>query len=158
MEANFNSKTFLFICIYRPPQSNFNHFHNKLNEILNLSKDKTYSDIFIFGDINLDLFQHIDNNNVQESVNTMYTYSLYPLTTLSTRVTATSSTLIDHIWSSQTEKSETNYISKTDITDHYPVISTFKYDEHLLPKPSYLIKKNNQSESCEAVLQFSLKD
>lgn len=71
----------------------------------------------------------------------MYNYSLSPLTTLPTRVAATSSTLIDHIWSTQVENNVANYIIKTDITDHYPVVSVFKCDQYFCSRPTYTIKR-----------------
>ena len=39
IEAKFNGKTYLFICIYRPPQSNINNFFNALFEIFVVVKD-----------------------------------------------------------------------------------------------------------------------
>lgn len=37
-----------FICVYRPPQCNINHFYNALTEILVIVKDKNYSNVFLF--------------------------------------------------------------------------------------------------------------
>ena len=112
---------FLYICIYRPPQSNIKDFYESLTEILTFINDKSYHAIFLFGDFNLDLLQQ--NDYIQEFINLMYNYSLFPLTTLPIRIIPTSATLIDHIWSSLVEHNLANYIIKTDVTDHYPVLS-----------------------------------
>ena len=50
VEVKCNGKIFIFICIYRPLQSNVNYFFNALNEILTISKDEIYNEIFIIGD------------------------------------------------------------------------------------------------------------
>ena len=76
------------------------------------------------GVFNLDLLQY-KNDKVQELINLMYGYSLFPLTIQPTRVTSTSATLIDHNWSPKVENNTTNYTIKTDITDHFPVVSVF---------------------------------
>ena len=55
VEVKCNSEMFLFICVYRPPQGDVNSFINALTEILTLTKDKNYNEIFIFGDFNLNL-------------------------------------------------------------------------------------------------------
>lgn len=125
VEAKFNGKIFLFLCIYRPPQGNVDAFLNTLNEILVIAKDKNYNELFIFGDLNLNLLLQ-NNANIKDLNNLMYSYSLFPLTTLPTRVTDTSATIIDQIWSTYLEHNTGNYIVKTDITDHFPVISLFK--------------------------------
>lgn len=52
---------------------------------------------FFFVDLNLYLIKH-GNDNVQEFINIMYNYLLLPITTLPTRVTDTSSTATDQIW------------------------------------------------------------
>ena len=47
-----------------------------LNEILTIAKDRNYNDIFILGDINLNLLQHNDDI-IQDLINLMYSYSLF---------------------------------------------------------------------------------
>ena len=139
VEVKCNSKLFIFICIYRPPQGNVNDFLNTLNEILTNAKDKNYNEIFIFGDINLNLLQHNDNT-IQDLINLMYSYSLFPLTTLPTRITDTSATIIDHIWSTYVENNVGNYVIKTDITDHFPVVSLFKCSSTQV-SPTFITKR-----------------
>ena len=133
------TKFFLYICIYRPPQSNIKDFYESLTEILTFINDKSYHAIFLFGDFNLDLLQQ--NDNIQEFINLMYNYSLFPLTTLPIRIIPTSATLIDHIWSSLVEHNLANYIFKTYVTDHYPVLSIFKCDKSAQSEPTYTSKR-----------------
>ena len=145
VEVKWNSRMFIFICIYRPPQGNVNDFINALNDILTIAKDKNYNEIFILGDINLNLLQH-NNDIIQDLVNLMSSYSLFPLTTLPTRVTDTSATLIDHIWSTFVENNVGNYVIKTDITDHFPVVSLFECSNTPSP-PTFITKRTFTQEA-----------
>lgn len=147
VEMKVNGKKFLSICIYRPPQGNINDFLNFLNGILNIIKNQNYNEIFIFGDLNLNLLNN-DDDNIQELSNTMYSYSLFPLTTLPTRVTATSATLIDHIWSTYIENNVGNYVIKADITDHFPSVSLFKCSS-TAPPPTFIRKRSFTQDALE---------
>lgn len=140
IEVILDEKTYLCICIYRPPQSNIIDLLSSLNEILNSTKDKHYQGVFMFGDFNIDLLQN-NNSNVQEFINFMYRSSLFPLTTLPTRITTSSATPIDHVWISLVELNVANYVVKTDITDHFPIISVFKNINTFQSCPSYMTKR-----------------
>lgn len=114
----------LNICVYRPPNGNFANFCDTLSNILSSAYTKKYSHINIFGDFNINLLTQ--NDNTDEFVNLMYSFSLFPLITRPTRITNTSATLIDHIWTTQLDMNIGNYVIDTDISDHFPVISQFK--------------------------------
>lgn len=151
VEVEYNDEIFL-ICIYRPPQGNVNNFLHAFYEILSVTKEKAHHEIFILGDLNLNLLQHEDDN-IQDLNNLMYSYSLFPLTTLPTRVTATSATLIDHIWSKFVENNVGNNVIKTDITDHFPVVSLFTRKCSISPFPPKFLKKRSITQ--DALEEFS---
>lgn len=140
VECADNNKKCLFICVYRPPRGKVNDFFITLSEILSAANDNNYFSINVFGDFNLDLLKFNDTS-VFEFINLMFSFSFFPLITRPTRITDTSTTLIDHIWTSHIEFNCHNYIIATDITDHYPVVSQFKLN---LPKqnlPTCIIKR-----------------
>lgn len=56
-----------------------------------------------------------------------------------TRVTDITATLIDHIWSTQVGTNTGNFIIRTDISDHYPVISQFNIP--VCRAPTYFYKR-----------------
>ena len=112
----------MFLCIYRPLNSNFGEFISVINDILSSVYENKYQGVFVLGDFKLNLLRSNDNN-IFDYVNLMFSYSLFPLITKPTRVTETSATLIDHIWSSQLEKIIGNYVIHNDISDHFPVLS-----------------------------------
>ena len=111
-----------------------------MNEIVPLTNDKKYDGIYVFGDLNLDLLKHNDSS-VFEFINLMYSFSLFPLITRPTRITDASATLIDHIWVSQLESNISNHIIHTDITDHFPVVSQFKFHNSIKRNPVYINKR-----------------
>lgn len=125
LEANIGSEKHLFICVYRPPSGKIDEFICSLNDILTSANDKKYSDIHVFGDFNLNLLNH-DDKDVNDYVNLMFSFSLFPLITRPTRVTDTTATLIDHIWSSQPEKNTGCYIINIDLSDHFPILAEFR--------------------------------
>lgn len=63
--------------------------------ILSLTADIRYIDILVLGDFNFDLITY--NDKFVEFIALMYSFSLFPVISRSTRVTGTTATLIDHI-------------------------------------------------------------
>ena len=113
--------------IYRAPkQDRFsnNQFKTQLKNALStltVSKNKAY----IMGDLNYDLLQdsHIFTDDF---VDIMYDYSFYPIIKKPTRITQSSSTCIDHIWTNIHDKSISSAIITHKIADHLPVIQSTK--------------------------------
>lgn len=118
------NKKALILCIYRPPSGNMEIFFKVVTEMLCVAHDDKYQDIFLLGDFNIDLVRI--NDNVREFCNLMFSFSLFPLTTKPTRITDTTATLIDHIWTTLPDLNIGNYIINADISDHFPVLSQFK--------------------------------
>ena len=100
---------------------------------------------YLLLETNFNLLQHNDDI-IQDLINLMYSYSLFTLTTLPTRVTATSAILIDHIWSTYVENNVGNYVIKTDITDNFPVVSLFKCSS-TPSSPTFITKRTFTQES-----------
>ena len=120
---NFPRKC-LNMCVYRPPNGSYSNFYDAMNNILSTAYAEKYSDINIFGDFNINLLNR--NDNIDEFINLMFSFSLFPIITRPTRITNASATLIDHIWTTQMDKNIGNYIIDTDITDHFPILSQFR--------------------------------
>ena len=92
-----------------------NQFKTQLKNALStltVSKNKAY----IMGDLNYDLFQdsHIFTDDF---VDIMYDYSFYPIINKPTRITQSSSTCIDHIWTNIHDKSSSSAIITHKIAD-----------------------------------------
>ena len=139
VEHIIHNKKYLCICIYRPPGGCMNSFMTVLNDLLAVAYNKQYSSIYLCGDFNVDLVKYKDNI-VSDFINLMFSFSLFPLITRPTRITDTTATLLDHVWTSHPELNINNYIIKTDITDHYPVISLFNMSNQKF-KSTYIKKR-----------------
>src|SRR6267154_739068 len=85
--------------------------------------DKT--DHYLIGDINQNLLNYDTNRDSSKFLDIMLSYNFLPLTTLHTRVTETSSTLIDHIFYRAATNTKKTYLDNLftgvlviDISDH----------------------------------------
>jgi len=118
-----NDERFLVGMVYRPPNSSTQAFYESFSEIL---EHITLLNIpcYIMGDFNHNLLR-FENRSVHDFVTLMYSHMFYPTITKPTRVSATSATLIDHIWSNNLESYHSSGIIYSNISDHFPVISTF---------------------------------
>jgi exonuclease III len=86
--------------IYRPntaPKSDLNIFFTSYSEILEILNNEN-KEIVVMGDFNIDLLQFNKHNPTDDFVNNAFTQSFVPVITKSMRVTYTSATLIDHIY------------------------------------------------------------
>lgn len=104
--------------IYRNPDSPhawYNDFVNMLDKVSN--EDKS---ILLMGDMNINLLlPHSDWEN---------TYSLFglcQLVTQATRITETSSTLIDHIYTNNPQMTSNIRVLNNSFSDHFPIICTW---------------------------------
>ena len=114
-------KNVIFGVIYRPPQSNLDQVVNELQTILlnPLFLNKT---IFLMGDFNTNLLQCEENFHTDAFFNIMLSFSLMPLIIKPTRVTETSSTLIDNIFCNIQPFPSAGIII-SDISDHFPIFT-----------------------------------
>lgn len=110
--------------VYRPPNTDSNEFMlNMLNVLDKLKTDK--KTCFIMGDFNVnitDTTSHI----VNDFLNLMHSHLFMPLIQQPTRVTETSATLIDNIFTNCIGLSVKSGILCTDISDHMPVFCLMK--------------------------------
>ena len=111
--------------IYRHPRSNVKLFTDQLNKTLEQLKT---SKVYLIGDMNINLSPIFNVSNNDSNVNSGNEYAnmltsngYFPLITLSTRVTAVSSSIIDHIFTNDHKNIIFLGIIKSDLTDHYPM-------------------------------------
>ena len=138
VQATVGTRKSIFLCVYRPPSGIFTTFQQVINDILSSVYEQNFEAIYVFGDFNLNLFK-CNDNNVSDYVNLMYSFSLFPFITKPTRITSTSATLIDHMWSTQLEENVGNFIIQTDVSDHFPILSQFK--THNVQEPQIIWKR-----------------
>ena len=113
-------------CIYRTPGSPTDTFCETLE--LNLSDVKSIKTIFVCGDFNIDLLKHGTHNNTKQFLDTMHSLGLYPLIDKPTRITDSSTTLIDNIFTNELRFNLTSGIMFNYISDHLPMFTLCEYN------------------------------
>ena len=113
------SKKTIIIATYRSPDGNISTFLETLAEMLSdvLQLYNPQTNIIVAGDFNIDLSNQNPISN--ELINTMKSFGLTKTTAQYTRVTATSRTTIDNIFTN-ISKYSTKVVS-TGISDHYGI-------------------------------------
>ena len=115
--------------IYKPDYVDFDAFISRLeNTLSKISKERKTG--FIMGDFNIDLLKYHLNKQVNSFVNLMYSYSFFPCIDRPTRICTTkkgtSITLIDNIFTNDTDHKINSGNLVTDLSDHFPNFISIK--------------------------------
>ena len=125
-----NAKPFSICSVYRPPSST-SEWIDLFEEEVSIAQ-ATSLEVILMGDFNIDL---ISNTNNKWS-HLIQTFDLLQLVQEPTRVTDTSATLIDHVYSSNPVNISNCFVSKLAISDHFPVCFSRKINTKL-PKHNH---------------------
>ena len=125
-----SSRSITIGTIYRSPVeivSNHDKFRKHLHTVLNIINSGK-NDCFIMGDMNYDL---LDTDSADEDLfkDKMYTNSFYPIINKPTRITKTTATSIDNIWTNIIDKPITSGIITDCIADHLPTFQLCEIGE-----------------------------
>ena len=121
-DTGFDKDTLIGM-IYRPPNQDVKEFTNCLMNILQSSKHEKKL-LYLMGDFNINLLEIEKHVASSEFLESLYSFSLFPLITKPTRITTNSSTLIDNIYFNNISSAHTfNGILFTGISDHLPVFT-----------------------------------
>ena len=115
-----NSKPFLICTAYRPPNST-SEWIDLFEEGLSIVQT-TGLEMIIMGDFNIDM----QTNSNRKWQTLIQLFDLSQLISQPTRVTETSSTIIDHIYTSNPDVIVKSFVSNYAISDHFPVCTTRK--------------------------------
>ena len=132
-----NQKTFTVGYIYRPPSAD-----NKWFCDFECSLEKAFlenNELILFGDFNINYVDGLSDKNTWNCMTNCY--NLVQLVTDYTRVTQTSATIIDHIYTNSKQHIHEINIAKETLSDHYLVRFTRK-------------TKNKQSFSTHTTISF----
>ena len=123
------SKSFHVLAWYRPPSDPVGSF-NKLEKVLSFL-DKEGKEIILLGDTNCDLTpkqaeQPIDNNSKQIDLYELFSFK--QLIDRPTRVTLTTSSIIDHIATTRARNIVKSGVYEVSLSDHYMVYCIRKFN------------------------------
>ena len=102
------------------PRADIDIFTSTLFDLMNntnIEKKKST----IIGDFNIDLLKYNSHEKTNDYVDNIFSQGFLPLITKPTRVTSSSATLIDHIYSNDICSNSTSGIVLTDVADHFGI-------------------------------------
>ena len=145
-----NTRPLVLGNIYRSPSFNsITDFSQSLSSIVERINSEN-KDVIIVGDTNIDLIKSNTNKETSDFLDCMISNDLFPKITIPTRVTHTSATLIDHIYTNNKNPTTIAGTLKTDISDHFSNFIFYKWTPiRIIPK---LVTYRNYS--TEAIEKF----
>ena len=115
-----HGKNIIVGCLYRPPDASLNDFNRSVEDILSaISFENKLS--YIMGDYNINILNSHSHQPTNEFINLITSNSLSPLISKPTRITSSTATLIDNIFTNNLELNMNSGILYTDLSDHLPV-------------------------------------
>lgn len=140
---NINGKNIIIGGIYRHKEDTKKNIETYI-EFLETSINKIKKEnkvLYLIGDTNLNLLKYENKSSITEYLDTLFSHALLPMITSPTRITPNSSTLIDHIFTSDLETSYTSGNLITTVSDHLAqfvltdanISSNIKTDNNVIP-------------------------
>ena len=143
-------------CIYRIPGHDITDFNNKLLSIFDSIKNENKT-IYHLGDYNIDITQHSAHPSTSEFIDLNFAHSFFPIITKPTRITNSTASLIDNIFTNSTNfANEFSGIIPSDISDHFPIFQ-FNLLKRPINKPLITMKCDYCGKNIEQFNQ-SLSD
>ena len=145
---NDKTKNRIIGVIYRPPNNKTEIFLENFDECLN-SITRENKEIYIMGDYNIDMTK-VDTLAVKLKT-TLFSYAFNPHIDNPTRISQTSKSLLDNIFSNNSSINDfENGILYYDISDHLPIFIILRiYQENMKripnPKPSMYRKESDDN-------------
>ena len=117
LEYKEEHKAPIFICfLYRNPDEKADWFTYYADMMDSVYSTYPETEVLLLGDFNIDLFSsHPQWTRICDSL------GLSQLIQSPTRITASSSTLIDHIYTNNPKVITKSYVSNLSVSDHYPI-------------------------------------
>ena len=134
---NTKAKNILCCCVYRHPSSSIQKFNDHLQEILS-NPANAHKLTIIMGDFNIDLLKSDNDAPTNDFINMMSSYHFQPTILHPTRISDTSSTLIDNVYINNAMDSNIcsgNILSL--ISDHLPQFAILNGSTPDYKKTSY---------------------
>ncbi len=132
--SNKHMNTQIVGVIYRPnsqPRADIDIFSTTLHEVMDVINSEGKSCILL-GDFNIDLLQYSKNEKTNDYIDNIFARGFVPLILKPTRITRSTATLIDHIYSNQLSKNSQSGIVINDVADHFGIYHIV----HSKPKPT----------------------
>jgi len=141
IEFAIQNKDYIAGVVYRHPTRNISNFTEHLGEVMHYLTDKK-TPFVICGDFNIDLKKHHQSSLIYHHVNTYSSFNCHQLISNPTRVTPTSATLIDHIYTNLDAEDFKSGVLVNDISDHFPIYAVFMSCQTIGNMPERPMRRN----------------
>ena len=154
--GNKSEKDLIVAAIYRQPNNaNLDIFNRELGRLLSLI-DKKKNEVVVVGDMNLDLLKYDCHAETANYLDLMSQHKFLPRIVRPTRIKKQSATLIDHLFTQESDSYRKSGIIDTEIagnhgyTDHFPIFLILRtsFSTHRANDPvqkTYFTKKNHDA-------------
>ena len=152
-----NEKNIEIANVYRPPNNNNDNINLFIEEISpfleKMSKSKSVS--YILGDFNINLLKIKERQVFNEFLENIMAYGFYPTVTLPTRLSESSATLIDNIFSNSHESnSSVSGIMINNMSDHLPCFHCFELGIQSSQPTKFTYKRNISQNSISNLYDY----
>ena len=131
--------------VYRHPDYQYETFLTNLCITID-ALNKSKANYVVVGDFNIDILKYNLVSNVTKYINSLNSIGCKFLIDKATRVTSTSSTCIDHIYSNIDSDQIENQILMTDASDHYSTLTKIRgIKSNYTEEPNIYRRKTNLS-------------
>jgi len=139
IEIDYEDKKSIVSCMYRKPGSCIDEFQSNIEDLVNSTKHKT---LYICGDFNIDLIKYNSHEPSKQFTDSLFSLGLIPLITMPTRITNTSETLVDNIFTNNLSTEHYNGILLADVSDHLPIFTMLQnYSAPEKSGKTYVLKR-----------------
>ena len=145
---NKKSKNIICGCIYRHPRSDLKEFLEYMEKCVSILSGEN-KDVYISGDFNVDLLKMDNNTSYQDFYSILTSHSYLPLIVNPTRVTNTSATVIDNIFTNCFDYNQTSGNILITISEHFPQFASILRKKVDL-KSTHIYQRNYAKFSTEA--------
>ena len=135
--------TKILVNVYRSPSKNLDSFIILLDQTMRSINRHSKKHVIFTGDINCDLLKYENNLQAQKLVDTMAQYGFLQLVSRPTRITDSSATLIDHVYTNKLENTLSCNIITTSLSDHLGIVTTIALDSESGPRIAMRLRENN---------------
>ena len=111
---------FLVGVIYRPPDTNLHSFNIEFRNLLNCLVKRNMN-ILLMGDFNIDFLSREQSSSMADFFNLLASCSLLPAFTAPTRISSTTASAIDNMFTNYPLQHSIARIVLDDISDHLPI-------------------------------------
>ena len=106
--------------VYRPPNGEIATFTTVLSDILGKLRS---TEGYLMGDYNIDLLKAQTYQPISNCIDSFFSHGFFPLISGPTRITDSTATLIDNIWTNNIENQHSSGLVTVRISDHLPIFA-----------------------------------